>query len=200
MTWRERRVPNPRCAEDSGPVALSGRAPGSGCPGHGIAVLVAADRRLNFPAAGRGKAPTAGQRVSSTQPARHKAAACKRGAARREIAPQEHLRLCISTQIDDTATNNAYFTSRFTRIQVRAAPDASAFIKNQGRIQGSGWRAASKLLSPDREGSGRTSRIKLLSPDGGGPVLRPALCMSGHHERKRRGRLVSPARQRTRRA
>ena len=50
-------------------MALSGRAPGPGgagddpCTGHGIAVLVAADRRLNSPAAGRGKAPAAGQRV-----------------------------------------------------------------------------------------------------------------------------------------
>ena len=45
MTWRERRAilglhllsPVRRCAGGSGPVALSGRAPGSGCPGHGIA-------------------------------------------------------------------------------------------------------------------------------------------------------------------
>ena len=69
----------------------------------------------------------------------------------------------------------------FTRIQVRAAPDASAFIKNQGRIQGSGWRAASKLLSPDREGSGRRAVSKLLSPDKGRAGLATGPLHVSHH-------------------
>ena len=137
-------------------MALQGRALGPGCPGddpstgYGIAVLVEADRRLNFRAGGReqkeGKRSPRGARgqfnVASCMRPRH-VNAVPRG----EKLPLKSICACVfrhkSTKLPQITRISL---KRFTRIQVRAAPRRQRFHQKSGKDPR--IRVASRIKAP----------------------------------------------------
>ena len=103
-------------------------------------------------------------------------------AARREIAPQEHLRLCISTQINEAAANNGAIHLKDLhafRFALPPTPALSSKIREGSKDQGGEPRQSSSVLIGKDQGAEPYQSSSVLIR--GGPVLRPALCMSGHH-------------------